>query len=144
MLVILLAATIIRVVFLQGFVESDPYNYAELANDLAHGKLLFNDYNGALIFPLRIGLYGPVALLIKIFGLSEGTLAIFPFLTSIAGCLLAYILARNLFGQTAGLIAAGLLAILPREHRNRVDLVSGSGRGALGKPRHRTFDPGSG
>jgi len=112
---ILSVAVLLRLIFLQGFVESDPYCYAELANDLAHGKFLINDYNGALVFPLRIGLYGPVAVFIKIFGLSADSLVVFPFLISMAGCVLAYVLARSLFGRTAGLIAAGLVAILPRD-----------------------------
>ncbi|HTI01806.1 MAG TPA: glycosyltransferase family 39 protein, partial [Acidisoma sp.] len=112
---ILLLAVILRMFFFQGFVESDPYCYAELANDLAHGKLLLNSYDGALIFPLRIGFYGPAAFFIKLFGLSEDSVIIVPFLVSIAGCVLAYILGRTLFGPTAGLIAAGLLAILPRD-----------------------------
>jgi len=115
LIAILLVAIVLRLVFLQGFVQSDPYSYAELANDLAQGKLLLNDYNGALVFPLRIAFYGPVALFIKLFGLSEWTLVVFPFLISIAGCVLAYVLARKLFGATAGLIAAGLLAILPTD-----------------------------
>jgi 4-amino-4-deoxy-L-arabinose transferase-like glycosyltransferase len=115
LLAILLVAIVLRLIFLQGFVQSDPYCYAELANDLANGKLLFGDYNGALVFPLRIAFYGPVALFIKLLGLSEWALVLFPFLVSIAGCVLAYVLARNLFGPTAGLLAAGLLAILPTD-----------------------------
>jgi 4-amino-4-deoxy-L-arabinose transferase-like glycosyltransferase len=114
LLAILSAAIVLRLIFLQGLVQSDPYCYAELANDLADGKYL-NDYNGALVFPLRIAFYGPVALFIKIFGLSEGSLVAFPFLISIAGCVLAYVLARHLFGPTAGLLAAGLLAVLPSD-----------------------------
>jgi 4-amino-4-deoxy-L-arabinose transferase-like glycosyltransferase len=115
LVVILSGAVLLRLFFLQGFVESDPYCYAELANDLAHGKLLINSYNGALIFPLRIGLYGPAAFFIRVFGLSEDSVIIFPFLISMAGCVLAYLLGRTLFGPTAGLIAAGLIAILPRD-----------------------------
>jgi 4-amino-4-deoxy-L-arabinose transferase-like glycosyltransferase len=115
LLAILAIAVILRVIYLQGFVESDPYCYAELANDLAHGKYLIDSYNGALIFPLRIGLYGPVALIIKIFGLSEYALVAFPFFISLAGCILAYVMAKALFGPIAGLIAAALLAILPRD-----------------------------
>jgi 4-amino-4-deoxy-L-arabinose transferase-like glycosyltransferase len=115
MLAVLSVAIALRLVFFQGLVRSDPYCYAELASNLASGRFLANNYNGALVFPLRIAFYGPVALFIKIFGLSEGSLVAFPFLISLAGIILAYVLARKLFGPAAGVIAAGMLAVLPSD-----------------------------
>ncbi len=115
LIAVLLLAALLRLVFIQGYVESDPAYYAGLANELAHGKFYVNDYDAALAFPLRVGVYAPVALLIKIFGLSENTIIIFPFIVSLAGCLLSYVLARALFGHRAGLVSAALVAILPAD-----------------------------
>jgi 4-amino-4-deoxy-L-arabinose transferase-like glycosyltransferase len=47
------------------------------------------------------------------FGLSEVTLAAYPFLASIVGCLLAYALSRRLGTPLAGLIGLGALAVIP-------------------------------
>jgi 4-amino-4-deoxy-L-arabinose transferase-like glycosyltransferase len=108
-------AIMLRVIFFQGYVDSDPAAYASLANDLAHGELHLRTYDGPAIFPLRFGVYAPVAFLIKTFGLSEITLIAFPFLISIAGCFLAYLLARHFFGALAGLISILLLTLLPSD-----------------------------
>jgi hypothetical protein len=89
------------------------------ANDLAHGTLQFprvGDYgppNGPQNGLARPGLYGPVAILVKTFGLSELTIAVYPLLASVVTLLLAYALARSLYGPLAGLLGIGLLAILP-------------------------------
>jgi 4-amino-4-deoxy-L-arabinose transferase-like glycosyltransferase len=114
-LALLTAAIVLRLVFIQGYVDSDPAYYAGLANDLANGKWNFIGYDSALAFPLRLGLYAPVALFIKMFGLSENVLTIFPFIVSVASCLLAYFLARNLFGSKAGWISLALSALLPTD-----------------------------
>jgi hypothetical protein len=107
-------AIFLRVVGFQGYVDSDPRGYAILANDLARGILHIPAHDDwTAVFPLRFGVYGPTAILIKAFSLSELTLAAYPFLVSIVGCLLAYIVARWLFSPLAGLISIAILAVLP-------------------------------
>jgi len=108
-------ALLLRVSGFQGYSDSDPRDYAILANDLAHGTLQLPSYDGPPVFPLRLGVYGPVAIIVKAFGLSELTLVVYPFLLSIAGLFLAYALARILYGPLAGLLAIGLLAALPTD-----------------------------
>jgi hypothetical protein len=110
-------AILLRVFAFQGYSDSDPRIYTVLANDLAHGILHFPAYDGPPVFPLRLGVYGPIAILIKGFGLSEATLTAYPFVVSIAGCLLAYALARGLWGPLSGLISIGILAMLPLDVR---------------------------
>jgi len=64
-------AVLVRVFAFQGYADSDPRDYTILAHDLAHGILHLPAYDGPPVFPLRLGVYGPTALLIKGFGLSE-------------------------------------------------------------------------
>ena len=91
-----------------------------MADALAHGTLHIPQYEGSPVLPLRLGVYAPTAALIRAFGLSEATLAAYPFLVSILGCLLAYAVARYLGTPLAGLIALGALAVLP------IDVVNAS------------------
>ena len=110
----LLAITVIlRLVAFQGYSHSDPRAYSIMANDLARGMLHIPENGCPSVFQLRIGAYAPTAALIRVFGLSEMTLAAYPFLVSIVGCLLAYALARRFGTPLAGLIALGALAVLP-------------------------------
>ncbi len=111
----LLFAMFLRLAAFQGYSDSDPRYYSILANDLAHGTIHIPQYDHPPVFPLRLGVYAPTAKLISIFGLSEATLAAYPFVVSILGCLLAYAIARYLESPLAGLIALGALAVLPIE-----------------------------
>jgi hypothetical protein len=115
--IIISLAIILRIVGFQGYSGHDPDHYAMLARDLANGLVHIPVYDGVPGYPLRIGLYGPAAIFIKVFGLSELTIVAYPFLLSIAGCLLAYVMARRIFGPLAGLTAMGLLAVLPTDIR---------------------------
>jgi 4-amino-4-deoxy-L-arabinose transferase-like glycosyltransferase len=110
---LVLVAIIFRVVCFQGYLDSDPRAYTELANRLSHGVLQIPAYFGAPVYPLRLGVYVPVAALVRVFGLSEVTVAAYPFLISILGCLLTYALARYLAMPIAGIIALALLAFTP-------------------------------
>ena len=110
---LLAIAIILRLSAFQGYATSDARGYSALADDLARGTLHIPKYVGPPVFPLRLGAYGPTAGLIRLFGLSEVTLAAYPFAVSIAGCLLAYVLARSFFSPLAGLIGLGAVAILP-------------------------------
>jgi 4-amino-4-deoxy-L-arabinose transferase-like glycosyltransferase len=109
---LLAIVVILRLAAFQGYSDSDPRAYSLLANDLANGMLHIPD-DSWVVFPLRLGVYAPTAVLIKVFGLSEITLAAYPFLVSIFGCLLAYALARRLGTPLAGLIGLSALAVLP-------------------------------
>jgi 4-amino-4-deoxy-L-arabinose transferase-like glycosyltransferase len=110
---VLITAIIVRVIAFQGYSDSDPRSYAELADQAARGVAYQpapGDWN---TYALRVGTYLPAALMIRLFGLSEISIAAFPFLISILSCLLAYLFGRHLFGRPTGLMAMAILAIVP-------------------------------
>ncbi len=106
-------ATVLRPLRFQGFADFDPSWYAALASDLARGQLQIPGYQGFPAHALRIGFYGPMAALIRIFGLSELSMVAYPFLASLGECGLAYLLGRLLFGRVAGLLALAIMALVP-------------------------------
>jgi hypothetical protein len=105
-------AALLRLILFQGYLNSDPAGYAFLADELALGRLHLTD-NDIIIWPLRFGIYAPAALMIRLFGLSEVTLAVVSFIISFASCVLIYIGTRHFFGIRAALISVALLAVLP-------------------------------
>jgi 4-amino-4-deoxy-L-arabinose transferase-like glycosyltransferase len=106
-------ALILRLIVFHGYSGSDPSTYAYLANDLAHGTVHIPDINGPPVFPLRVGVYAPTAAAIKVFGLSEWTLAAYPFLVSMAACILAYSVTRRFGPPLAALVALAVFAVVP-------------------------------
>lgn len=107
------AALIVRIIAFQGYSDSDPRSYAELADQAARGiayQPAQGDWN---TYALRVGTYLPAALLIRLIGLSELSIAAFPFLISILSCLLAYHFGRRLFDRPTGLVALGIAALVP-------------------------------
>lgn len=114
---LMIVAVALRIAALQGYADSDPRSYSILANDLARGIFHAPDYVGAPVFPLRIAVYLPPALLIRAFGLSEVTLVAYPFAISIASCLLAYRFAQTLFDSAAALTSLAIAALVPLDIR---------------------------
>lgn len=111
--VIIAVAAAIRVYLFNGFVGLDDAEYARFAHQMAHGSLDIRSYTGPAVFPLRVGVIAPTALLFRVFGMNEWTLVLYPLFLSLAGIALAYACATRLFGQLAGLMAAALVAIYP-------------------------------
>ncbi|MBI5236584.1 MAG: glycosyltransferase family 39 protein, partial [Deltaproteobacteria bacterium] len=94
--------------------------YARLANALANGNFTsfvqenyITSFNAPAHLPYRMALIAPLAVIFRVFGINEASLAAYPFLLSLAGIPLAYLTGRLLFGGRAGLIAALLWAIFP-------------------------------
>jgi 4-amino-4-deoxy-L-arabinose transferase-like glycosyltransferase len=69
------------------------------------------------VFSVRVGLFAPVALAFRLGGVNEVMLTLYPFLLSMLGVLLAYLVAKAMFGNGAGLVAACLAALLPIDMR---------------------------
>jgi 4-amino-4-deoxy-L-arabinose transferase-like glycosyltransferase len=111
--IVIAVAAALRLFAFQGFAGSDPHAYSELAAELAQGRLHIPDYDGPILFAIRIGIYAPTAALIRSFGLSETALAAYPFMASMGGCLIAYALGRRLGTPLTGLISLAVLAVLP-------------------------------
>ena len=120
LLAILVVAAGLRVVVFHGLWGADDAEYARLANAMAHGNYwAFVDENyvrqftGPAHLPYRVGLIAPLAALFRVFGVSEMTLVAYPLLISILGVVVAFVAGRMFFGTRAGLIAAGLWAVVP-------------------------------
>lgn len=108
---ILLLAVELRLIFTVGMVQLDSLTYVHLARNLADGvpaSTALSPWATA-----RIGLYGPVAVLYALFGVSDVTTLAWPFGCSLFGIVCAYGVGRVLDGEAAGLLAAFLWAVLP-------------------------------
>lgn len=120
---ILCLAAVLRVLSFHGYAGSDDGSYAELAHALAAGQFRVGTFTGPPVFPLRVGVFAPVAVLFRVFGPSEMAVLAYPFLLSLGGVMLAYYAGRLFFNTTGGLIAAGLQAIVPLASRSATILM---------------------
>jgi 4-amino-4-deoxy-L-arabinose transferase-like glycosyltransferase len=111
--VVLALAIVARILAFNGYAGSDDGSYAELAHLLATGEFRVGQYAGPPVFPLRVGIFAPVALGFKLFGPAEWVMLAYPFIVSLATALLAFFAARAFFGETAGFIAGLIHAVLP-------------------------------
>ena len=83
--IFMLLAFILRLVTFMGISEGDDLSYTRLAHRFANG-----DFAANFIFDIRWVVYVPVALLYKIFGVSDITSIAPSFIYGIAGVWLAY------------------------------------------------------
>jgi len=120
---ILCLAAVVRVLSFHGYAGSDDGSYVELAHALAAGQFRVGEFTGPPVFPLRVGVFAPVALLFRLFGPSEIAVIAYPFSLSLAGVVLAYFAGRIFFNTTVGLIAAGLQAMVPLASRSATILM---------------------
>lgn len=103
----------LRLTFYQGVIHTDDLVYSQLAWRLSEGVSPFAEPLPPTSATARIGLYGPVALGYWLFGASDVTTLAWPFVCSILGILGAYGIGRLLYNESAGLLAAFFLAVLP-------------------------------
>jgi 4-amino-4-deoxy-L-arabinose transferase-like glycosyltransferase len=114
LVLILVLAAVVRVLSFRGYYHSDAGWYTQAAYQMASGQFKIG-WHG--IFPLRVGLFAPVALAFRVGGVNEVALAAYPFLLSMLGVLVAYLAAEAMLGVRAGLVAASLVAFLPIDVR---------------------------
>jgi 4-amino-4-deoxy-L-arabinose transferase-like glycosyltransferase len=92
----------------------DEGRYAEIPREmLATGDFLTPRLNGVKYFEKPPLVYWLEAGAIKIFGLNEWALRLWPALFALFGCLAVYFVANGLYGRPAGLLSAGVLATSP-------------------------------
>lgn len=120
---ILCLAALIRVVSFAGYFGSDDGAYSELAYQMANQNFEIGKVVGAKVFPLRVGLIGPVALGFRIAGPNEFVMILYPFFLSMISVVVAFFAARAFFNARAGLIAALIQAILPIDARAASQLL---------------------
>ena len=112
LLLIVVLATALRVKFYVGFVPTDDAEYAKIAYQMSQGEFDRASYDGPAVSPLRTGIVLPTALMFKLFGPSEWTMAAYPCLISILLVLLIFAFTASIFNPTAGLIAAFIWATM--------------------------------
>lgn len=105
----------LRIYTFSGFVGLDDAEYARFANQIVNKTFDVKAYSGPPVFPLRIGIILPAYISFKLFGINEWSMVLYPLLISIMSIVLIYILTTHFFGYHAGLIAAGIWAILPAD-----------------------------
>jgi hypothetical protein len=110
LLLILLAAAILRLATFGGISGTDDKHYIRYAYQMAQGTY---QPDPSSFYSLRFGVLIPLAFLYRLFGVGDATTIILPFCFSIGTIIVAFLLAKSLFSETAGLIAAALLATLP-------------------------------
>jgi len=89
----------------------DEGRYAEVPREMVErGDYVIPRLNGVLYFEKPPMLYWLNAVSIRFLGSSEWFLRMWPALFALAGCLMTYIAGRKLFGRSAGLAGAVVLA----------------------------------
>lgn len=107
-LFLLLAALALRMYFFIGLNFADDPWYVFLANQVCQGTFYATD-NGAL----RLMMIYPLALLFKLFGVSNASASVYPMICSLGTIVVAYLSGRLLFNIQTGMIAALLLSFYP-------------------------------
>jgi 4-amino-4-deoxy-L-arabinose transferase-like glycosyltransferase len=89
----------------------DEGRYVEIPREMvASGNYLTPRLNGVKYFEKPVLFYWLEAFSIKIFGLNEFTLRLWPVLFALFGCLAVAVSGARLFGRRAGMLSAALLA----------------------------------
>lgn len=102
-------AAILRVSLFTGFFGSDEVTYAGSAYSVYSGEWRVSNYIGAL----RYGVNIPMAVFMRLFGVSEFSANLWSLLCSVGEVILVFVAGRMLFGTKAAILAAIVLALLP-------------------------------
>ncbi len=113
----------LRLYCFHGFAGFDDAEYSHIAYQMAQSEFHLSAYEGPPVFPVRIGTLVPTAMLYRGLGVGPWSLILVPFLLSILSIVVCYVAARYFFGGFAGLVAAGLWAILPLDVDNATRLL---------------------
>lgn len=111
MAIVVMVAIIIRFCFFIGFGLGDDPIYAMVVNNIMYGGFKALDLN--YIMNYRIGLYLPIWLFFKVFGLSDFSFVLYPLLASLGSIVVIYFIGKELFNKETGIIAAILMAFCP-------------------------------
>lgn len=120
---ILVLAVVVRLLSFRGYTTYDAAEYTRLAYMMMSGEFRAGMPWVFHVFPVRVGLFAPVALAFRVGCVNEMTLTAYPLLLSMLGVLVAYFAGRAMFGGRAGLIAACLMALLPIDARHASQLL---------------------
>ncbi len=94
--------------------SADEGRYSEIPREMvASGDYLTPRLNGVKYFEKPPFFYWLQSASIKLFGLSEWSLRLWPAVFALLGCLVVYVAGRELFGRRSGLISSIVLATSP-------------------------------
>ena len=100
-------ALALRLIFFVGLGFNDDSYYMQFAGTIFKG-LPFHPTK--YVWSVRIGIYLPVVLIWKIFGISEYSTALFFLLCSLGTVIVVYCIGKQLFNVSTGLAAAFLVS----------------------------------
>jgi 4-amino-4-deoxy-L-arabinose transferase-like glycosyltransferase len=112
-------ALLLRLACFTGLVASDDVHYSGYAQLIADARYTPEYHHRAI----RYGLLFPLALLYRVFGVSEWTTIAVPLIASSVSVVLLALIGKKLFGVRGALIAALLLATFPLQLRYATVLV---------------------
>lgn len=110
---ILLTAIVVRIILWMGVEGSDFLTYNSFAYKIYIGDFNFDTFGD--FRQVRLALFLPVSVLFFLFGVSEITSNMYPFLCSIGLVIITYKLGTILFSKKVGLISMALYSFLPIE-----------------------------
>ncbi|MCD6367490.1 MAG: glycosyltransferase family 39 protein [Candidatus Aenigmarchaeota archaeon] len=111
LVLILIFALSIRLYFFVGIGFNDDSYYLEFASHMYKDEKFVPP--SSVSWGTRIGVYYPVVLFWKLFGINELSTSMYFILSSLGSIVVIYFMGKELFDPSAGLIAAFLLSIFP-------------------------------
>ncbi|MBX3046479.1 MAG: glycosyltransferase family 39 protein [Anaerolineales bacterium] len=111
LLIILCFALSIRLFNYLGVVRGDDFDYSLYAYQVSQG--LLDSSSGGSSGSNRPGVYLPVAMIYKIFGVSEFSATLFPLLASLITIIFIYLTLRQIADKPTALVGAFLWSIFP-------------------------------
>jgi 4-amino-4-deoxy-L-arabinose transferase-like glycosyltransferase len=104
-------ALLLRLINVQGFLGGDDATYIQDARLFAQGHFI----PGSNQWDVRIGIIAPTALALRLFGLHEWSIVLYPLGLSLLSLPLIYFLGKAFCCRQVGLLAALLLACFPQD-----------------------------
>lgn len=108
---IVILGVILRITFFSGYVSGDDAAYIAKAFQYSAGDLTppYSHWGGRIFVVLT------TTLSYLVFGVSELSTVLVPFILSVGGIVVAFYLGKELFDSQVGLLAAGFTAFIPAE-----------------------------
>jgi 4-amino-4-deoxy-L-arabinose transferase-like glycosyltransferase len=106
-------AAAVRLWAFSGVTRLDMFRYVEISYHVLHGGSLFDPQ--VFFASSRLPLMLPLIASNAIGGFGEHASVLWPLICSVAAVVIAYLLARELFGDAAGILAGMLMAVFPLE-----------------------------
>ena len=107
--IVILVGALVRLIFFSGVVWGDSLNYAHAANLLSQGNLQLGEWAGVT----RVGIIGPLSLIYALFGPSQLSTLVYPFLMSLLTGFFLFKIGCLVASESVGLIAVLLWAFQP-------------------------------